>query len=78
LLASFRELTEQESLIHVETPNLGRIHSCNTNHTARMASTTKKSIVSLPVDRRLKPLGAHVFVVRPSSTVVGQTTIVKP
>ncbi len=75
---AFRELTEQESLIHVETPNFGRIHSCNANHTARIASTTKKSIASLPVNRHLKPVAAHVLVVRPSSTVVRRTTIVKP
>ncbi len=48
----FRELTEHESAIHVETPNLGKTQSCSTNHTARIASITRNSIRSPPISGR--------------------------
>ena len=49
---SFRELTEHELAIHVENPSLGNIQSCSTNHTPRIASTTKKFIRSPPITGR--------------------------
>ena len=63
---SFRELTEQESAIHVAMPILGKTHNWRTNQPTRSPTTTAISI-GLPRTRERSPTGMIVRVGQPGT-----------